>query len=113
MIQTEGHVKLSSQLIPKTEIPKVKDLIISHSNQELISRMRKMAYESYKCHISEVQMILSDVDNWKDDMKSLSTTRHLLYPVEFNLTIERSIIPNDPHLAKLKVEGNVSFLIYF
>ena len=73
--------------------------------------MRKMAYESYKCHISEVQMILSDVDNWQNDMKSLSSSRHLLYPVEFNLIIDRSIIPNDPHLAKLKVEGILSLFL--
>lgn len=100
-----GHLQFSSELIPKTEIPKVRDLITSHSGKELISKMRRMAYETYNCHISEVQMILSDTDHWQSDIGSLSTTRHLLYPVEFNLKVERSIIPNDPHLAKLKISG--------
>ena len=100
-----GHVNLSSQLISKTEIPKVRELISSHSDHEVVQKMRKMAYESYKCRISEVQVILSDIEHWQQDLKSLSTSRHLLYPVEFNLTISRSIVPNDPHLPKLKIEG--------
>ena len=72
--------------------------------------MRKMAYETYKCHISEVQMILSNPEHWLSDLKSLSTTRHLLYPVEFNLTVDRSIVPNDPHLAKLKISGIIMWI---
>ncbi len=92
-------------MIPKTEIPKVRDLISSHSDQDLMSRLRKMAYESYNCRISEVQVILSDIEHWQKDMQSLATTRHLLYPVELIVSIDRSIIPNDPHLTKLIIKG--------
>ncbi len=52
-------MNLSSKLIPKVEIPKVRDLISSHSDHDLMSRMRKMAYESYNCRIFEVQVILT------------------------------------------------------
>ncbi|XP_054161337.1 intermembrane lipid transfer protein Vps13-like [Oppia nitens] len=102
-----GHVNLSSDLIAKSEIPKVKQLIASHSDKDLIEKMRKMAFESYKCRISEVQVILSDVNHWTQDLKSMSTTRHLLYPVEFNLSIKRSIVSNDPLIPKLKIKGKL------
>jgi len=97
-----GHFNLSSKLIPKTEIAKVRNLVISHSDDDLLL---KIAYESYKCRISEMQIILSDSENWQKDLKSLSTTRHILYPVELIVNIDRSIIPNDPHLPKLIIKG--------
>jgi hypothetical protein len=98
-------LNLSSKLISKTEIPKVRDLISSHSDHDLVLRMRKMAYETYNCRIFEVQVILSDIEHWQKDLQSLDTTRHLLYPVELNVSIDRSIIPNDPHLTKLIIKG--------
>jgi len=52
-----------------------------------------------------MQIILSDSENWQKDLKSLSTTRHILYPVELIVNIDRSIIPNDPHLPKLVIKG--------
>ncbi len=80
-------------------------MISSHSDHDLKSKMLKMAYEIYNCRIFEVQVILSDIEHWQKDLQSLATTRHLLYPVELNVSIDRSIIPNDPHLTKLIIKG--------
>ncbi len=55
--------------------------------------------------ISLCASIVSHIEHWRTDLQSLATTRHLLYPVELNVSIDRSIIPNDPHLTKLIIKG--------
>ena len=99
-------------MIPKNEIPKVRDLISSHSDLDLVLKMRQMAYEPYNCRISEVQVILSDADHWQQDLESLSTIRHLLYPVDLNVNIDHSIIPNDPHFTNFIIKGIKFSFIY-
>ncbi|KAJ6225422.1 hypothetical protein RDWZM_003967 [Blomia tropicalis] len=101
-----GKFLLTSKLVPKSNVPKVKDMI-GLGETAVMEEMMKLIYEKYTCHIQNVQVILSDNENWKADINNLDTERHMLYPFELTLNISRSIIPQDPHFAKLIIYGEL------
>ena len=67
----------------------------------IMEEMRKLVYEKYNCHIQNVQVVLSDAENWRKDIEKLDTERHILCPFEFMIDIGRSIVPQDPHFSRL------------
>ena len=71
----------------------------------MMEEMRKLVYEKYSCYIKNVQLVLSDVAHWKADIDCLDTERHMICPFEVMLDIGHSIVPQDPHFAKVTLNG--------
>ena len=77
----------------------------------VIEEIRKMVYEKYTCHIQNVQLVLSDSENWNKDIEKLDTDRHILCPFEIMFDIHRSIVPQDVHFKKIILSGRHTLLI--
>jgi len=107
LVVSLGKLSVSSNLInSKIDKPKVRDLhSLSLSEHEIIAKMRNNAYESYEIKITQVQVILSDANSWKKDVTGNSSEPHILHPISCQVVLERCIIDNDPHLAKMILKG--------
>ena len=100
LIVSLGEFTLQSKLVPKSNANR----ITSMTN---VDEMKKMIYETYTCHVKNVQIVLSSRDHWQEDLHSLDSERHLLCPFEIIINIHRSIVPNDRHFPKINLEGQL------
>ena len=95
-----GKFKFKTNLVPKSNIAKVRDMI--KENKNIMEEMKKHAYENYYITIDKIQIILSNQDFWESDLKSdVATSRHLLCPFVMSGDINRCIISNETKFPRL------------
>lgn len=106
-----GKFVLTTKLLPKSNIRKVRKMMAAHKDRKkVMEEIGKLVYEKYICHVSNVQLMLSDAAHWREDLGMLDTDRHLLCPFEVKLNIGRSIVPQDAHFAKIMLTGKSTFM---
>lgn len=106
-----GKFLLTSKLVPKSNIPKVRNMMKTGKDQAVVmEEMKKLVYEKYSCHIQNIQVVLSDIEHWRNDIDKLDTDRHMIVPFQILLYISRSIIPQDPHFPQLLLNGMLRLL---
>ena len=113
-----GHFEITSKLADFNK--KQLQEILTKTTKEKLDLVRSSAYENYTMTISKVQLILSDKQNWTEDIDQAhnqqqltvqlsepSKKRHLIYPISLNLILSRCIIMDDPDMALLKVDAKI------
>ena len=109
-----GHFDISSKLVDfdKSQFKET----IDKTPKAKLDLIRNSAYENYLISISKVQLILSDKQNWIEDIDQAhnqkkiseqSNKRHLIYPISLNLILYRCIIMDDPDLALMKLDAKI------
>ncbi|OTF80125.1 hypothetical protein BLA29_002848, partial [Euroglyphus maynei] len=95
-----GEFTMESKLVPKSNATR----ITSMTDQD---EMKQMIYETYTCHVKNVQVVLSSRDYWQEDLLRLDTERHILCPFEIIINFQHSIVPNNRHFPKINLEGQL------
>nr|XP_046914733.1 vacuolar protein sorting-associated protein 13-like [Dermatophagoides farinae] len=95
-----GEFTLVSKLVPKSNATR----ITSMTNKD---EMKQLIYETYTCHVKNVQVVLSSRDYWQQDLRCLDTERHILCPFEIIINFQHSIVPNDRHFPKINLQGQL------
>ena len=109
-----GHFEITSKLADfnKNQLQE----ILTNTTKAKLDLVRKSAYENYMLSISKVQLILSDKQNWLEDIDQAHNQklpseprnkRNLIYPISLNLVLSRCIIMDDPDMALLKVDAKI------
>ncbi|RWS27208.1 vacuolar protein sorting-associated protein 13A-like protein, partial [Leptotrombidium deliense] len=113
-----GKVNLVSHLIDKEEVKNIRKMTKSDSGS-MISQYREKAYEKYALSVAQIQVLLSNVNRWKDDIvkSQLDSTadfslsdRRLIEPISINLTLMRAIVSDDPEMPNMKVSCDIPSL---
>lgn len=99
-----GNFSLDSTLVCKS---KINEIVKSKDKKDLIfDELKKHVYEKFTIRVKNVQMVLSDDENWKKDLSQLNTVRHLLFPVEIVIVISHCVIA-DHRFPQLMIDGDL------
>ncbi|XP_065656239.1 intermembrane lipid transfer protein VPS13A isoform X1 [Hydra vulgaris] len=76
-----------------------------------ISEVQEKAYDRFYLKLKDLQLLLcKEGENFQIARQDSSSKLHVLYPVSFEGSIAKSIIPNDPRLKQMSICGELSSL---
>jgi vacuolar protein sorting-associated protein 13A/C len=113
LILDAGHISVTSQLVDQDTLREVQGKQKQTYTDEDYKRLESLMYDKLLIKLSATQLLIgpsveatkSQLDN-RDDSQSL----HIVEKINIELTLELSIIPKAPNLAKVRLSGRLPLL---
>jgi vacuolar protein sorting-associated protein 13A/C len=113
LIIDAGHVGVTSELVDKDTLQEIQSKQRQTYSEEDYKRLESLMYDKFLLKLSSTQVLIGpSVQETKLQLQKRdeSKSMHIVDKINIEVTVETSIIPKAPNVAKLRVSGHLPVL---